>query len=60
MEVVGDDDRKLTINDLQNMQYVEMCVKECLRYYPPVPLIARRLHEDMLVGKENTTGKILT
>ncbi|KAK5646140.1 hypothetical protein RI129_004604 [Pyrocoelia pectoralis] len=37
--------------DLQDMKYLEMVVKECLRLYPPVPIIARRMPKDTAIGE---------
>ncbi|XP_046392776.1 cytochrome P450 4c3 isoform X2 [Ischnura elegans] len=44
--IFGDDDRKIKMKDLQDMQYLECCIKDALRLYPSVPLIARQLKED--------------
>ena len=41
-EVLGDDDRDVTFEDLGRLRYVEACFKETLRLYPSVPLIARK------------------
>lgn len=39
-----------TINDLKDMKCLEMCIKESLRLYPSVPIIARKLGEDVKIG----------
>lgn len=41
----------LTLNELTELKYVEMVVKETLRKYPSVPFIARQLLEDVHYGK---------
>lgn len=40
----------ITMEHLQNMKYLEQCVKETLRLAPSIPLIARVLTEDVKLG----------
>ncbi|XP_030557781.1 probable cytochrome P450 4aa1 [Drosophila novamexicana] len=42
--------RAPTMSDLREMRYLEMCIKEALRLYPSVPLIARKLGEEVRLG----------
>ncbi|CAK9828885.1 Probable cytochrome P450 4aa1 [Anthophora retusa] len=49
--IFNDDSRFPTINDMKEMRCLEMCIKESLRLYPSVPLIARILGEDVKIGK---------
>lgn len=46
-EVYSDIHKKPTYNDLQNMKYLERCIKESLRLYPSVHFITRLLGEDL-------------
>lgn len=38
---------KIEYSDLQELQYLEMCIKESLRLYPSVPFISRKLTKDL-------------
>lgn len=46
-----DDDRSPSIKDIREMRYLEQCIKETLRLFPSVPLIARKLTEDVHLTK---------
>lgn len=50
-DIFENDDRPPTIKDIREMRYLEQCVKETLRLYPSVPLIARKISEDIRVNK---------
>ncbi|XP_041972628.1 cytochrome P450 4g15 [Aricia agestis] len=45
--IFGDSDRPATFQDTLEMKYLERCLMETLRMYPPVPIIARRLNQDV-------------
>lgn len=50
--ILGDDrNRPATMKELNDMKYLECCIKEALRLFPSVPVMARHLSEDMTVGK---------
>ncbi|CAJ0590681.1 unnamed protein product, partial [Cylicocyclus nassatus] len=49
--IFGDSDRSPTPEDVKQMVYLEKCIKESLRMTPSVPLVARRLVEDVVVGE---------
>ncbi|KAK6049137.1 hypothetical protein COOONC_13358 [Cooperia oncophora] len=50
-EVIGPVDRELTQDDLLQLKQTEKVLKEALRVFPPVPMIARRLHENVDFGE---------
>lgn len=50
-EIFGDSDRPATFQDTLEMKYLERCIMETLRMYPPVPVIARQINEDLKLGK---------
>jgi cytochrome P450 family 4 len=53
-EILGTDaQRRFTMKDLNSMKYLECCIKEALRLYPSVPVIARQINEDLNIGKFN-------
>lgn len=46
-EIFGDSDRPATFQDTLEMKYLERCLLETLRLYPPVPIIARKMNTDV-------------
>lgn len=50
MRVLGDSDRDITFNDILEMKYLERCLMETLRLYPPVPIIARQPKKEFKLG----------
>nr|CAD7204217.1 unnamed protein product [Timema douglasi] len=49
--VLGELPNVPTLGALRKMCYTEQCIKEALRLYPSVPIIARTLSEDVPMGK---------
>nr|CAH7769827.1 unnamed protein product [Callosobruchus chinensis] len=51
-EIFQDDmNRPITFSDTLQMKYLERVIMESLRLYPPVPIIARKVNEDVKLGK---------
>nr|ASO98035.1 cytochrome p450 CYP4G75 [Spodoptera exigua] len=58
-KIFGDSDRPVTFQDTLEMKYLERCLMETLRMFPPVPIIARHLKQDITLpscGKQVPAG----
>ncbi|KAB0799099.1 hypothetical protein PPYR_06979 [Photinus pyralis] len=53
--IFGNSDRPVTYSDTLEMKYLERCLLETLRLYPPVPLIARKINQDVKLASGNYT-----
>lgn len=49
--IFGDSEREPNMEDIKKMRYLENCIKEALRLYPSVPVIARKLTENEVIGE---------
>lgn len=47
----GDISCPATMKNLSDMKYLECCIKDALRLYPSVPMMARSINEDVKIGK---------
>lgn len=54
-QIFGDSRRPVTFADTLEMKYLERVIFETLRMYPPVPIIARKLNEDVQLASRNYT-----
>ncbi|XP_047350852.1 probable cytochrome P450 4aa1 isoform X3 [Vespa velutina] len=56
-EIYNNNDTLTSFKSLKEMKYLEMCIKETLRLYPAIPVIARCLTEDIKIdGRIIPTG----
>ncbi|CAL7952372.1 unnamed protein product [Xylocopa violacea] len=54
-EIFGDSDRPATFQDTLQMKYLERCLLETLRLYPPVPIIGREIKTDLKLASTDLT-----
>ncbi|XP_042148628.1 cytochrome P450 4V2 [Ixodes scapularis] len=47
-----DTNRCVTADDLKRMKYLECCLKETIRLYPPVPIVGRVLEHDQVIDNQ--------
>uniref|UniRef100_A0A182LYD8 Cytochrome P450 n=1 Tax=Anopheles culicifacies TaxID=139723 RepID=A0A182LYD8_9DIPT len=52
---IGEDFCELSLSSLNNLHYMELAIKESLRLFPPVPVIARIATEDTELLSETIT-----
>lgn len=43
--------RNVTYDDIQKMQYLDLFIKEALRIFPSIPVIARNVDKTFYLGK---------
>nr|UUB32667.1 cytochrome P450 CYP4G55 [Dendroctonus rhizophagus] len=51
-EIFKGSDRPATFSDTLEMKYLERCLLETLRLFPPVPIIARQLQQDVQLASD--------
>lgn len=51
LHTLEDSSKSVSLSQLQDLKYLEMCIKESLRMYLPVPLISRLAGEDLIMPK---------
>ena len=53
VSIVLDNNTKQTIDidDINKMTYLEQCIREALRLFPPGPLILRRATDEIVLSK---------
>lgn len=55
VSVFGDDtEQPATLSVLNKLTYLELTIKEALRMFPPIPLVARTAMEDIKLSKHTT------
>lgn len=52
-KIFGNSKRHATFNDTLEMKYLERVIFETLRMYPPVPIIARKINQDVQLESDN-------
>lgn len=55
VRIFGASDRDVTFEDTLEMKYMERCIMETLRLYPPVPVIARQLQQELTLVSTKAT-----
>ncbi|CAH2235549.1 jg23975 [Pararge aegeria aegeria] len=51
-EIFGSSKRSADISDLAQMKYLECCIKESMRLYPPLPSLNRTVKQEITLGQK--------
>ena len=54
LDVVGGPEVLLTGEHLKDLRYMEMCIKETLRLFPSVPIMGRKVTNDIVIGESKS------
>lgn len=50
LEEIASTDENVKLDNINKRQYLNACIKECLRLDPPIPIVCRQLENDMILS----------